>query len=213
MKFSQETIKILKNFSTINQNILFKEGSEISTSNAGSSILSRCKVQESFPSDFGIYDLPRFLATLSLFSDPEIEIKSKSMEIRQGKKKINYTFTEPALINAPPNKDLTITDPVAQFDITAEGFSELMKAVSVLSISNISIIGDGSDINIKVIDPKDKSGDVYTAHVGKSDKEFSIDVAAENLSLLSMDYTVKIADTYLEFSSGNVSYWVASEIE
>lgn len=214
MKISQETLKVLKNFSSINPNILFKEGDVVSTVSASKCIFSKCKIDESFPSEFAIYDLPRFLATLSLFSDPELEIKEKSMEIKEGKKKLNYTFTNPALVIAAPDKDFTVDSPKAEFEISAANLQELMKALSVLSVPSISIIGDGNNLSISAVDPKNTTGDVYTLKVGSTDQTFNIILGAENLQMLPRDYTVKIdqEENFCEFRSGDLVYWISAEV-
>ena len=73
MKLSNETVTVLKNFSTINQNLVIKTGSDISTMSAMKNIVAKAKVKESFPKDFAIYDLNEFLSCLSLFEKPDLE--------------------------------------------------------------------------------------------------------------------------------------------
>ena len=48
MKFSKETIEILKNLSTINLNILFKEGNRLLTKNPPNTIIADIEIQEKF---------------------------------------------------------------------------------------------------------------------------------------------------------------------
>ena len=67
MKLSEQTVNILKNFSTINQNILVKEGSQLRTMSTMKNILAEAAGDRSdFPQDFGIYDLNEFLGVLTL---------------------------------------------------------------------------------------------------------------------------------------------------
>ena len=73
MKLSNDTVTVLKNFSTIKQNLVIKAGNTISTMSAMKNIVAKAVVKESFPSDFAIYDLNEFLAALSLFSKPELD--------------------------------------------------------------------------------------------------------------------------------------------
>ena len=70
MKLSDKTIKLLKNFSSINQSILFKEGSKLRTISVMKNILAEATVDEEFPKDFGIYDLVQFLNGLDLHETP-----------------------------------------------------------------------------------------------------------------------------------------------
>ena len=69
MKLSDKTISVLKNFSSINQSILFKEGSKLRTISVMKNILAEATVTEEFMKDFGIYDLNQFLNGLSLHSE------------------------------------------------------------------------------------------------------------------------------------------------
>jgi hypothetical protein len=78
MKLDPRTITILKNFTIINNGLSVKKGNVISTINAGRSVLAKATVNDDFSEDFAIYDLNRFLATLSLFDDPEIELQEKN---------------------------------------------------------------------------------------------------------------------------------------
>ena len=70
MKLSNDTVGILKNFASINQNLIIKEGSELTTMSAMKNIVARAKVMETFPKEVAIYDLNEFLAALSLFTTP-----------------------------------------------------------------------------------------------------------------------------------------------
>ena len=72
MKLSDKTVGILKNFSTINQNILIKEGSKLRTMSTMKNILAEADVSEAFPADFGIYDLNEFLGVLTLAKDADL---------------------------------------------------------------------------------------------------------------------------------------------
>ena len=68
MKLSNHTTSVLKNFATINQNLVIKEGNEMSTMSAMKNIIARATVEETFPKEIAIYDLNEFLGALSLFS-------------------------------------------------------------------------------------------------------------------------------------------------
>ena len=65
MKLSNETVDVLKNFSTINQNILVKEGTKLRTMSTMKNILGEAVIPESFIKEFGIYDLNEFLGVLT----------------------------------------------------------------------------------------------------------------------------------------------------
>ena len=68
MKLSEKTFNLLKNFSSINQSILFKEGKSLRTMSVMKNILA--EVEEDFTKDFAIYDLVQFLNNVSLCANP-----------------------------------------------------------------------------------------------------------------------------------------------
>ena len=52
MKLSKETLAIIKNYATINNNLLFKPGNKLSTIAVGSTVLSTTTVPENFDKEF-----------------------------------------------------------------------------------------------------------------------------------------------------------------
>ena len=78
MKISHETLLILKNFATINSGIFVKQGNVLSTVSPQKNILADAIVTETFPQDFGIFDLNNFLSILSFYKeDTELEFDPK----------------------------------------------------------------------------------------------------------------------------------------
>jgi hypothetical protein len=86
MKLSDKTLTLLKNFSSINQSILFKEGSKLRTISVMKNILAEAKIEEELPKDFGIYDLNQFLNGLNLHQMPELDFQNDGyVVIKEGK--------------------------------------------------------------------------------------------------------------------------------
>ena len=103
MKLSGETVDVLKNFSNINQNILIKEGTQLRTMSTMKNILAEAPIKETFPRDFGIYDLNEFLGVLTLVNDAELEFDSEShLTVNGGNVKIKYFFSDPSILTTPP---------------------------------------------------------------------------------------------------------------
>ena len=75
MKLSDKTLTLLKNFSSINQSILFKEGSSLRTISVMKNILAEATIEEELPKDFGIYDLNQFLNGLNLHQNAELDFE------------------------------------------------------------------------------------------------------------------------------------------
>ena len=91
MKLSDRTINLLKNFASINQSILFKQGNQLRTISVMKNILAEANVDEDFPQDFGVYDLSQFLNSLGLFQEPELNFTGQSfVNIKEGKQRSKY---------------------------------------------------------------------------------------------------------------------------
>ena len=73
MKVSERTTNLLKNYANINQSIEFREGNILRTVSPLNTILASVEISEDLPKTFPIYELNRFLGTLSLFDDPELD--------------------------------------------------------------------------------------------------------------------------------------------
>ena len=90
MKLSAKTFNVLKNFSTINPSILIKEGSTLSTISPTKTILAKATVPDVFPCNVAIYDLSRFIRSVSLFENPDFDFGEKSVTIRDELRSIVY---------------------------------------------------------------------------------------------------------------------------
>ena len=77
MKLSDNTLTLLKNFSNINQSILFKQGKSLRTISVMKNILAEATINEELPKDFGIYDLNQFLNGLSLHNNPDLDFENE----------------------------------------------------------------------------------------------------------------------------------------
>ena len=99
MKFESRTLQILKNFSTLNPSLQFKQGSVISTITPLKTVMARATIKENIPATFAIYELSKFLSVLSLFDNPTITLEDKFLLIGDGKQNVQYTFANPGGIS------------------------------------------------------------------------------------------------------------------
>lgn len=212
MKFEQRTVQVLKNFASINNSIMFKKGNKLATISPSKTVMAIADIDETIPGNFAIYDLSRFLGTVSLFQNPELSVHDKFMEISEGSNKFNYTFTDPSLITVPPEKTLKLDDPEIQFELTEVDLQKVMRALSVASLPDIVVAGKDGKILIQAADTKGSTNDVYSVEVGDTDAEFRMIFRSENIKLLPGDYSVAISSKKLaNFKGKGIEYWVAVE--
>ena len=109
MKLSDKTLSLLKNFSSINQSILFKQGNKLRTISVMKNILAEATITEDIPQDFGIYDLNQFLNGLGLHNSPELDFGNAGhVVIKEGRMRSKYFFADKSVIVTPPDKEINL---------------------------------------------------------------------------------------------------------
>ena len=215
---SQRTLDILKNFSTINSNILVKPGNVLTTISPIKNVMSEATVEEDFDTEFGIWDLNKFLGTISLFKKPEFEFHEKYVNITDAgnSSSVTYYYSEPRLLTTV-NKKINMPESVVNCTLTQSVFSDILRAASVLQVSDIAIRSNGSDIEIVALDKSDSTTNSYSVTLGGDNPnaaDFTFYFKAENLKMLPGDYDIGISDKVVsQFTKVNddITYWVALE--
>ena len=215
MKLSDTTVSLLKNFSSINQSILFKEGNKLRSISVMNNILAEATVSEDFPKDFGIYDLTQFLNGISLHQSPELDFtKDEYVTIREGKARSKYFFADPSVIVSPPEKEITLPSEDVEFTLSSQILDKLKKASSVYQLPDISVIGDGETIKLVARDKKNDTSNNFDVEVGETTEVFTFNFKEENLKILPGTYDVVVSSKLLSrFSSQNMdlTYYIALE--
>ena len=208
MRLSSETVNVLKNFSTINQNIMVKEGNQLRTISTMKNILAEADVSESFPTEFGIYDLNEFLGVLSLASDAELNFDNdKYLLVNGGSTKIRYMYSDPSILTTPPE----VFNPPecdVSVDLSQTVLDKVLKASAVMQLPDV-VLSNGK---ITATDLKNSTSNNFTEDLG-TNTEFEAHFKAENLKMVRGDYTVDISTTAkISNWRGTVaSYWIAME--
>ena len=219
MKLSNYTIKLLKNFFVINQVIFLKQCNVLKTMSSGKNILAEVTIKEEIPTNFGIYDLNKFLSVVSLHSDnPTFEFSEKEVKIvgNKGRSKIKYRFCEPSMINTPPEKQLAMPLPEVSFTLSAEDFAWVMKASGVLGSPQIAVESDGSKVTVLAFDSSDSSAHTDALEVadGNGDK-FRFIFKTEHLAkLFDGAYDVQISSkgiSNFKHKTVELQYWISTE--
>ena len=215
MKLSNGTINVLKNFSTINQNLVIKEGSDISTMSAMKNIVAKAKVEEAFTKEFAIYDLNEFLSALSLFGTPDLDFQDDYVVITEegSAKSLKYWYSDPSVVTTP-TKDITMPSKEVQFDFSSDSLAEITKAASVIGAPDM-VLEKGK---LRVTDKKNTTANDYATEldVPDSDVDYKFWFKVENLKLLPGSYSVEVSSKNISrFSNSNVDieYFIALEPE
>ena len=185
MKISTDTRNVLKNFSTINSGIRVKSGNKLETISNMKNILAVATVDESFPQDFSIYNLPEFLGATSLMTDPDFQFGDASLTVADENSSLAYFYASEGMVVAP-DKMITMPEAEINIEISSTLLSELQKAASVLGVNDLVLSSDGNVIKI--------------------DATYTMNFKIENLKVLDGNYRVAV-------SSKGISNFVNTDID
>ena len=213
---SKDTLNILKNFSGINSNLYVKPGSKITTMSPTKNIMAEVEIEESFDTEFGIWDLNKLLGVVSLFQDPEFIFDDKYMIITGASgSKVKYFYSDPKLLSYP-TKSIKKIDAVVEFDLTSDDFRELSRAGAVLQNPDLCFVSDDDAVLAVVKDLKDPTCNVFSIRVGdnKDQADFSFNFKLENMKMFDGDYHVALSKNVIgqfTHASRPLTYWVAMD--
>ena len=215
MKLSDTTVNLLKNFSSINQSILFKSGNKLRTMSVMKNILAEATITEEFPKDFGVYDLNQFLQGHSLHQSPELDFTNDEyVVIKEGKMRSKYFFADPSVIVSPPDKPIELPTEDVGFVITSQQLEKLKKAASVYQLPDISVIGEDGVVKLVARDKKNDTSNDFSIVVGETDKTFVFNFKEENLKIIPGTYDIVVSSKLLsrfQSQSYDLTYYIALE--
>ena len=215
MKLSDITLSLLKNFSTINQSILFKQGSKLRTISVMKNIYAEASIGENLPKDFGIYDLNQFLNGLTLHNSPDLDFTNDGhVVIKEGRMRSKYFFADPGVIVTPPDKEIEIPSVDVSFELSTNQLDKLLKAAAVYQLPDFCAVGGAGVVQLVVRDKKNDTSNSFSVIVGETDKEFTFNFKIENIKILPGTYDVSISQKLMsKFVSKDydLKYYVALE--
>ena len=214
MKISNDTRNVLKNFSTINSGIRVKSGNKLETISNMKNILAVATVNESYPQDFSIYNLPEFLGATSLLSDPEFEFGDTSLTVADDNSSLAYFYASEGMVTAP-DKMITMPDAEIVINLSSSLLSELQKAASVLGVNDMVLSSDGTVIRLEVTDKKNPTSNTFSRIVGEGNGvSYTMNFKIENLKVLDGNYEVSVSSkgiSHFNNTDIDLEYFIALE--
>ena len=220
MKLSEHTTSVLKNFASINQNLVIKEGKTISTMSAMKNIVAKAEVDEDFPREIAIYDLNEFLAALSLFTNPVLDFSENFVIITEEGKtgnSLKYFYSDPSVVTTPSSM-ITMPETEVKFSLDSGDLSRVQRAASVIGSPDLVLEKNGTGSYLTVKDKKNDTANNYSLDVdAEGSGEYNFFFKVENLKLLPTNYDVNVSSkniSHFKSQAGNaVEYWIALEPE
>lgn len=214
MKLDQHTIKVLANFSNINNSIAVKAGNELRTMPESKTLLAEATVEDVFPCDFAIYDLRKFLGCLSIYQNPDVEFNEEHVVVSAGANSIKMFYCNPELV-ASPTKRLNLPSQDVYFELSEDNLQHLMKTANILSCDDIMIVpGDNQTVVVSATDvsnPTSDSASMIIPGTYTNDK-FKVMIKISNLKLIPGPYNVSISAkgiSLFEHQVRSLKYYVA----
>ena len=220
MKLSEHTTSVLKNFASINQNLVIKEGKTISTMSAMKNIVAKAEVDEDFPREIAIYDLNEFLAALSLFTNPVLDFSENFVTITEEGKtgnSLKYFYSDPSVVTTP-SSEITMPETEVKFSLDSGDLSRVQRAASVIGSPDLVLEKNGTGSYLTVKDKKNDTANNYSLDVdAEGSGEYNFFFKVENLKLLPTNYDVNVSSKNISHfksqTSNAVEYWIALEPE
>ena len=215
MKLSDTTISVLKNYSSINQNLKIAAGDNLVTMSAMKNIVAKSKVEETFEKDIAIYDLNEFLAALSLFESPELDFEDDYVMINnEGKtSSCKYWYSDPSVVTTVSNP-IEMPESEVSFTLSSDELSNITKAAAVIGVPDM-VLENGS---LRVTDKKNQTANAFSMNVAQDIKHlnYAFWFKVENLKLMPGTYDVSVSSkkiSHFKNTNVDIEYYIALEPE
>ena len=217
MKLSDTTISVLKNYSSINQNLKINAGNSLSTMSAMKNIVAQAKVEETFEKNVAIYDLNEFLAAMSLFDKPKLDFQDEyvMMGSDDDATSLKYWYSDPSVVTTV-TKEITMPEPEVSFTLASEELSNITKAAAVIGVPDM-VLENGV---LTVTDKKNQTANAFSMDVvlgsQNDDTDYKFWFKVENLKLMAGTYDVSVSSkniSHFKNKNVDVEYFIALEPE
>ena len=222
MKLSDNTISVLKNFASINSNIVIDTGNTIRTISEAKNILAKIDVEETFDQEFGIYDLNEFLGVINLVDSPEnkptLNFQENFVTISDasGLANIKYFFSDTDMLTKA-GKDVRMPEGEVKFDLDEGVLQKLKAAASALGHTELIIEGVSDKLaKITVTTSENATANTFSIEIPATSPNatYKFIYNINNLKILPGNYEVAISSqkiSKLTNSTNGLQYWIALE--
>jgi hypothetical protein len=217
MELSEQTMQVLKNYASINGNIVISEGNQVKTISEAKNVLSSASLDVEFPQTFGIYDLNEFLSVLSLVDTPRLKFDTHFVTVSDtvGRSRVKYFYSDIESLTQP-SRDVIMPEPEVSFVLSRETLSRIRRAASVLGHTELSVSGKDGIISLSVTDNEDSTSNGFSIDVdGEYESgDFNYVLNISNLKMVDGDYNVGLSSKLISHfvnTETSIEYWVALE--
>ena len=217
MQLTENVQQVLKNFASINPNIVVEPGNVVRTLAEGKNIFGKATIDVDFPIKFGVYDLNQFIGVLGLVDNPELTFEDTHVNVGDsvGRSKIRYFFTDTDHLTSP-QKDIVMPSAEVTLNIGNDTLNKIKRAASALGHSELSIKANNGSISLTIFDSGNTTSNTFSIDVDGEyqSEDFNFIISISNLKLLPGDYKVSISSKLISHfvnTTVDAEYWIALE--
>ena len=217
MQLNETTMEVLKNFASIQKNLLITEGDTVKTIADAKNVMAVAKLNQSFDRSFGIYDVDQFLSALGLVDDPTLDLGDRYVTVKDssGRSSVKYFYSDADILTTV-SKDIPMPESEVRFKLDEATLGRVRRAAGTLGHEKMTITATEGGVLLSVVDNTDDTSNVFSITVpGSYDSEnFSFVMNIANLQLLSGNYDVEVSSRLIsKFTneSIDVCYYIALE--
>jgi hypothetical protein len=217
MQLNDNTMAVLKNFASIQPNIVLSEGNTVKTIAEAKNVMAVAKLDQEFSSTVGIYNLDEFLAVLGLVDTPELAFGDEFVTVSDstGRSSVKYFYSDQSILTSPA-KDIPMPDAEVKFTLDLATLNKVRRAAGALGHEKMTITANDGSIKLSVVDNTDATSNAFEITVPGSyeTEDFTFVMNIANLKLIDGDYDVSVSSRLIsEFmnTSTDVVYYIALE--
>lgn len=217
MQLNENTMAVLKNFASIQSNVVLREGNVVKTIAEAKNVMAVATLDQNFEREVGIYNLDEFLSVLSLVDTPELEFADDFVTVSDssGRSKIKYFYSDLGILTSPA-KDIPMPEAEVRFDLDEGSLNRIRRAAAALGHEKMTITATEGGVELTVVDNSDSTSNAFSIVVpGECDStDFTFVMNISNLKLISGDYEVAVSSRLIsnfKNKASEVSYFIALE--
>ena len=217
MQLNDETLAVLKNFASIQPNVVLNEGNVVKTIAEAKNVMAVATLEQSFDKTVGIYNLDEFLSVLGLVDDPDLAFDDDFVTVKSGagRSQVKYFYSDPSILTSPA-KDIPMPDAEVKFTLDEATFKKVLRAAGALGHEKMTITATDGGVKLTVVDNTDATSNAFEIVVpGTCDSTaFTFVMNIANLKLIGGDYDVEVSSRLIsKFTnqSADICYYIALE--
>ncbi len=217
MQLSDTTLAVLKNFASIQPNVVLNEGNVVKTIAEAKNVMAVATLDQSFDKEVGIYNLDEFLSVLGLVDSPDLAFHDDFVTVQgSGRSQVKYFYSDPSILTSPA-KDIPMPEAEVKFTLDENTLNRIRRAASALGHEKLTLTNDDGGLKLTVTDNTDATANAFevtVAGVYETGVTFNFVMNIANLKLITGDYDVSVSSKLIsQFvnKSVDVKYFIALE--